>query len=87
MSMLADEFGSRINLIDKPGVPQEIKDCRDLRSLIVLAKQRTSSVILNWGEDSDAWEVDIIAGGVRFSASQPMLWDALAEALMRANEA
>jgi hypothetical protein len=40
-----------------------------------------SSVILNWGEDSNTWECSWISGGVRFTGNQTELRLAILESL------
>lgn len=39
-----------------------------LKDIIIELKRDGSSLIMNWGEDTDCWEVAWITGGVRFVA-------------------
>lgn len=39
---------------------------RDLAGLLAFMTERGSSVTLNWGEDTEQWEVAWIVGGVRY---------------------
>lgn len=39
----------------------------DLSSILSLMKTYGSSVILNWGEDNDAWECSWITDGKRYT--------------------
>lgn len=41
---------------------------RQLTEILDWMSQRGSSVILNWGEDSNAWECSWITGGDRFTS-------------------
>lgn len=43
-------------------------------------KQRGSSLILNWGEDNDCWEVDWITSGKRYRGVSKLLTTALSDA-------
>ena len=46
--------------------------------LIERMKDRGSSVLINWGEDNDLWEVSWITGGKRYSGYDQSLSRALA---------
>lgn len=46
-------------------------------------KREGSSVILNWGEDTDMWECSWITGGVRFTAFSTDLNRALEDCYMK----
>lgn len=48
-----------------------------LRGKLQLMADRGSSVTLNWGEDTNAWECSWITGGKRFSASEERMEDAV----------
>lgn len=43
-----------------------------------------SSVLLNWGEDPDAWECSWITGGKRYTGCQVKMRSALLECLNKA---
>lgn len=49
----------------------------DLKDKIVWLKQHGSSLTMNWGEDTDTWDVEWISGGERRSVSAPTLEYAL----------
>lgn len=40
-----------------------------------------SSVLLNWGEDNDAWECSWISDGIRYSGFSATMGDAVHQAL------
>lgn len=50
-------------------------------------RENGSSVVINWGEDDDAWEVSWITGGKRYSAFHSKLEVALCSCLVGADKA
>jgi len=50
-----------------------------LSDLIETLKKKSSSLIMNWGEDTGQWEVSIITGGERYTAVRSVLSLALEE--------
>lgn len=83
-SKMTDQTTPETGLIGPPRLRPNETDEDDLRSLLVEAKLRSSSVILNWGEDTERWEADIIVGGKRYKGNQWTAYCALSEALLNA---
>jgi hypothetical protein len=53
-------FGRRV----EPAEPVTV----DLKEALTWLKRRCSSVLLNWGEDTDNWECSFISAGERYTA-------------------
>lgn len=57
-----------------------------IAEIILQLKQHGSSLVLNWGEDDDCWEVAFISGGVRYVSVHLKLLAALEEVQKKAME-
>lgn len=72
---------------DALGVPHYSSDLAAAFHVVERMREIASSVLLNWAEDNNLWEVSWITGGKRYSSWDKSLFRAICRAALAACEA